>query len=739
MCTFRVPASACALALAVLALTPSTGAQEPLAPGEVTFVEHIQPLLNAKCAACHHEGGPAPFTVDTYEDAAPYARAMWLAAAEGYMPPWKPEPGFGGPFVGERRLTNDEIELLRRWAFGGTPRGEAAAPDAMADMDHLGHGVDAAGGWQLGTPDLVVELPEAYVLQPGGRDVFRNFALPIPVDGPRVVKGVEFQPTNHRVSHHANIRIDPTVNSLRLEARDPAVGYDAIASPTAVFPDGHFLGWTPGQLAPFLPDGMGWRLGPDTTLAVEMHLVPGTAPEPVGFRVGLYFTDVQPTVRPVMLRLGEQGIDIPAGEADYRIRDSYRLPVDVEVLSVQPHAHYRANEVKGWAELPDGSREWLIAIERWDFHVQDLYRLVEPLPLPAGTTVHMEYSYDNSADNPRNPVQPPVRVRWGQYTNDEMGDLHLQLLTRDPADTERLLAGALRKQLEDDMVGYEVLLETVPDNPMIHANFAVTLDALGRDPARAVEHYRAYAALDGSPVAHYSLATALAARGATDEALVAFRRAIALGPDDAFAHFVHNGLGGLLLALGDAEAALAEFTAAAAIEPNYGFAYNNMGVALERLGRPRDALLAYLKAAEVDATIADARFNAGWLLEGYARHVEALPLYREAHALAPDDVDTGLALAWLLATSSAPEVRNPAEALRLAEALADDVGDDPRVLDVLAAAQAATGDFDRAEQTARDAARRLSRQGDRERAAAAAHRADFYERSVPYVLPAESD
>jgi hypothetical protein len=124
-----------------------------------------------------------------------------------------------------------------------------------------------------------------------------------------------------------------------------------------------------------------------------------------------------------MLRLGDQGIDIPAGEPNYVITDSYVLPADVDVHAVQPHAHYRAREIRGFAKLPDGTTKWLIHIKDWDFRWQHVYRLVTPLRLPRGTTVAMQFTYDNSPANARNPERPPTRARWGQRSRDEMGDL----------------------------------------------------------------------------------------------------------------------------------------------------------------------------------------------------------------------------------------------------------------------------------------------------------------------------
>src|SRR5258708_4725204 len=313
------------------------------------------------------------------------------------MPPWKADP-LDGPCVGQHPLRDAEIAAIKQWVDEGAGEGDPRSAPAAPRFSE---------GWQLGTPDLVVTLPEPYALQAGGTDVFRIFVLPIPVTKTRFVRGLEFRPGNPRVVHHANIRIDTTPASRILDDADPGPGYDGLIARSATYPDGHFLGWTPGQVAPLLPKDLAWRLEKNTDLVVELHMQPSGKPELVAPSVGLYFGGDAPTRTPAMLRLGRQNIDIPAGDADYTIADSYVLPVDVELLALQPHAHYRAREVRGDATLPDGSSRPLIRIADWDFRWQHVYRFVTPLPLPKGTTLSMRYRYDNSSTNARNPQRPP--------------------------------------------------------------------------------------------------------------------------------------------------------------------------------------------------------------------------------------------------------------------------------------------------------------------------------------------
>src|SRR5207245_87181 len=166
--------------------------------------------------------------------------------------------------------------------------------------------------------------------------------------------GLEFRAGNPRVVHHANIRIDKGGASRALDEADPGPGYSGLIARSADYPEGHFLGWTPGQVAPLLPKEFSWRLEPHTDLVVETHMQPSGRRENVQPSIGLYFSDTPPTRTPAMLRLGRQNIDIPAGDPQYVITDSYVPPVDVDVEAVQPHAHYRGSDTPGEGTLRDG-------------------------------------------------------------------------------------------------------------------------------------------------------------------------------------------------------------------------------------------------------------------------------------------------------------------------------------------------------------------------------------------------
>ena len=163
-------------------------------------------------------------------------------------------------------------------------------------------------------------------------------------------------------------------------------------------------------------------------------------------------------------------MDIPAGDPAYVVTDSYEVPVDVEALSIYPHAHYTGKTMDAWAVRPDGVEVPLLRIPAWNFDWQDEYWFAEPIALPAGTRLHLKYVFDNSAANPRNPFSPPRRGRWGPRSSDVMGDYWLQVVASDPADQALLHRALWDKDVRIAIDGYRLRLEDDPRD----------IDALGR-------------------------------------------------------------------------------------------------------------------------------------------------------------------------------------------------------------------------------------------------------------------
>ena len=540
------------------------------------------------------------------------------------MPPWLPEPA-DDEFAGDRRLSVDEIGMIGQWVEEGATEGEPS------DLPPVPKWTE---GWQLGKPDLVMKLPEPYTLPAEGRDVFRNFVLSIPVSSRRYVVALELRPGNPKIVHHAVMMIDRTQASRRLDEEDPGLGFNGMFTPSSARnPDGQFLGWTPGKVPFKLPEGMAWRLRKPSDLLLQLHMLPTGKPEVIQPSLGFYFTEPPPTQIPVLIRLGSNTIDIPAGKKDYLIKDSYRLPVDVELLSIYPHAHYLAREMKGFATFPDGRPKKLLHIKEWDFNWQDEYRYAKPIFLPQGTTLSMQYTYDNSVDNVRNPNQPPRRVVFGPESSDEMGDLWLQVLPKKSDELNVLRGDFALKEVEALRAGFEKELELDPNDAWAHYHLGSLLHSQGKFE-KAIDQFRL--ALRSNPndaQAHHSLGTALISRGELEEAIRHLLRALQLKPDYVPAH---NSLGIVFASQGKQREAVHHYRQALEIEPDYAATRNNLGVALSSQGELDEAIHHFRRALESDPDLAEVYSNLGGALKAQKKLEEAIPNLRQALRLSPN-------------------------------------------------------------------------------------------------------
>lgn len=646
-----------------------------------TFHADVEPIVRTKCQSCHRQDGDAPVPFETFDQVRRRGSLIAQLTNRGVMPPWK--PAVDSPdFIGDRRLSSREKQIFKAWVADGMPEGDARPTNARP----------SGSGWAWGTPDLVLELSE-YVLPAGSSDVFRNFVVRAPFAGTRYVRGLQFRPRSRAV-HHANIRIDATPASFELDIADPAPGYEGVILHSAQFPEGHFLGWTPGQAPP--PESqLAWPLQGNSDFVVQLHMRSTGAADVVRPLLGLYFSPVPPVQRPTMIRLGRQDLKIPAGDDHVMTTDSLKVPVPITVVAIQAHSHYRARDVLLRAELPNGTERTLLHIDDWDFYWQDQYRLTQPIRVPAGTVLRSTFTFDNSNRNPRNPTSPAAEAAWGWRTVDEMADVWLQVVTETNADRAELGRLAAQKATAEDAIGVETLIAREPNHFNLRNDAALIYQELGQ-PQKVLEHFQAARQLKPErPSTAFNVATALESAERLAEARRAYLDAIAL---DSSYRPARLRLAALLYRRGELSAALAQYADALALDPGNADVRCERARVLVEANRPAEARADYAKALDVDPDNFGCLVNATWLLSAHQ--------------------DAG--------------IRSSAEAVRLAEhamILARGRPTESAALDALAAALAAADRFGEAVKAAVEA-ERLSDDGARR--TEIRERIELYRRGLPF-------
>jgi Flp pilus assembly protein TadD/mono/diheme cytochrome c family protein len=637
-----------------------------------TWSRDVAPLLYNNCATCHHPGGAGPFSLLTYADARRWAPQILEVTQSRFMPPWLPEPGYG-QFDDVRRLSDSDVELLKRWIKGGMASGDLTTAPPAPHYEST---------WQMGKPDLVLKVARPFTLAAGGTDVFVNLILPYTLEQTHYIRAMEIRPGAPQVVHHANVVVDRGASLRRAHPNDWQAGIPGmellVDAGNKFEPESHFLFWKPDTPVLIESQGMPWRLDPGNDLILNIHLKPSGKPEKLDAEVGLYFTPDPPSKQPMLLSLErDDKLDIPPGDSAFVVEDSLTLPVDVDVLGCYPHAHYLGHDMQGWATLPDGEKKWLVWIQSWDIDRQSVYRYKEPLLLPKGTVLHMKYTYDNSAANPHNPHNPPVRVRAGNRSVDEMAQLWLQVLpVNTPADapdprlaieeawmrsrlaktpTDQLdlynLAGALAGQSK-----YSEAADVYERDMKLGRPDVRTLTALGAalegagQLDQAQERYRSAISLatsSDSPScdARFDLARLSVRRTEFREAEKEFRALLSACHEDAE---TRSGLGAALLGAGRTDDAVHEFRRALELDATDFTALYNLGAMAADSGDPGEAVKLLESASHSLPASPDAleKLAAAYAQQG--RLADALAQLRSAARLAPNDAKVHAALSQVL-------------------------------------------------------------------------------------------
>ncbi|MGE5756684.1 MAG: peroxiredoxin, partial [Planctomycetaceae bacterium] len=316
----------------------------------------------------------------------------------------------GPKFKHDRSLSRVAIALILAWADAGAPEGDPAQAPPLPELHD---------DWTLGTPDLVLELPEEFQVPASGDDIYRCFVIPTDLPRDVAISAIEYRPGNRRVVHHMLSYVDRSGQARKRDAADPGPGYQCFSGP-GIEVHGDLGGWAPGNEPSRLPDGIGRILPSKADVVVQIHYHPSGKPEADRSRIGLHFARA-PIKRTLQWGLvGNFGFQLPEGQKDVEVKGEWTIPVDVEALAVTPHMHLLGRDILMSVRYPDGRTEDLIKIPDWDFNWQGTYYFEEPIALPKGTVLKVVSHFDNSEDNPRNPNHPPKHVTFGEATTDEM-------------------------------------------------------------------------------------------------------------------------------------------------------------------------------------------------------------------------------------------------------------------------------------------------------------------------------
>ena len=385
----------------------------PSTLGGPTFSREVVRLFQDRCQSCHHPGDVAPFSLMTYEEAAPHATLIRTMTKTRQMPPWKPAAGCGD-FADSRVLFTDEIDLIAKWVEQGAREGNRA---------DLPEPRQFTGGWALGQPDLVLSYPDAYT-PPASGDMYRCFPIPTNLTADQYVSAIDIKPGDPETVHHVIAYLDTTGESIKMDEKDPGPGYTSFGGPGFSITSlgaSTLGGWAPGARPALLPETVAYSLPARTNVVLQVHYHPHqSAPKPDVTRIGIYFAKKKPSKTIFILPLVNQKFVLAANDPDAVVRQSFTSPLPVHLWMIAPHMHLLGRSMNVQAKLPAGETKCLIDIRDWDFNWQGTYGYNQPLAFPTGTTVSLEAHYDNSANNARNPNSPPRDVRWGEQTTDEM-------------------------------------------------------------------------------------------------------------------------------------------------------------------------------------------------------------------------------------------------------------------------------------------------------------------------------
>jgi Copper type II ascorbate-dependent monooxygenase, C-terminal domain len=307
------------------------------------------------------------------------------------MPPWHADPRYGR-FYNDRHLSPRERATLLAWVEQGAPLGDPMALPPSRTFPE---------GWEIGTPDVVFELPEPQTVPAEGTVPYVYLRVPTHFKEDVWVQAAEAKPGDPAVVHHIVVGIDDHTGAKR------GMG------------EGHLCGTAPGDMPTVLPPGTAKLIPSGSDLIFQMHYTPVGTVHTDRSRVGLILAREPVRHRVYTRAIGHRDFLIPPGASDYPVASTFTFPRNVHLYSFMPHMHLRGKSFKYTATYPDGSSEILLSVPAYDFGWQSVYMLTKPKAMPQGTRIDCQATFDNSPENPANP-DPTKAIAFGEQTWEEM-------------------------------------------------------------------------------------------------------------------------------------------------------------------------------------------------------------------------------------------------------------------------------------------------------------------------------
>jgi hypothetical protein len=392
---------------------------------DATFHKDVEPVLQKHCQECHRPGEIGPFSLLTYKDARPWAKSIRSTVALKKMPPWYSSDAHG-KFANDRRLSQDEIDFLTAWVDGGAKEGDPKdAPQAVEWPD----------GWQIGKPDLIVEMPNEFKVPASGTVEYTWIRIPTGITEDKWIAKIETRPSARQVVHHVVV-YEREANSGFMKQAPVGVPFTPpgrVSTPPPSPDKGR--GFFEFQFNPpgteivglYVPGGAVYESEPGqarllkagSDLVLQIHYTSNGIAASDKTRVGIVFAKEPPKERLYNTFVANPFLRIPAGDPNFAVHAELTLPNDVELASMIPHMHVRGKAFQYKVTYPDGKSEVLLDVPKYDFNWQINYHLAERRKLPKGTKLECIAYYDNSPNNPSNP-DPKKVVQWGDQTWEEM-------------------------------------------------------------------------------------------------------------------------------------------------------------------------------------------------------------------------------------------------------------------------------------------------------------------------------